>query len=96
MQLPGKSQGFEGVGINDGGVVSQCGCRLDCLDTGLDEVGAPDMVFAKEALQGIAPGAFNLFEGGPSGDEGTKDAGLLVAEPLYGLWIIGFEGADKP
>ena len=58
-------------------------------------VGASDMVFAEEAFQGVAPGAFDLLEGGPSGDEGTEDEGLLVAEPLYGLRIIGFEGADQ-
>jgi hypothetical protein len=55
LQLCGKSQSFEGVGINDGGVVSQRSGGVDRLDTGLDEMGATDMVFAEEAFQRVLP-----------------------------------------
>ena len=82
LQLPGKRPGFEGAGVNDGGVVSQCGCGADRLNAGFDKVRATDMVFSEEPFQGAAPGAFDLFEGGPAGNEGTEDERLLVAEPL--------------
>ena len=44
----------------------------------------------EETLQGAAPGPFDLFKGGPVGDECAEEERVLVTEPLYRLRIIGF------
>ena len=76
-----EGQGFQSTGIDDGGILSQSGGCLDRLYACFDELGATDTVFLKEAFQGTSPGSFDLFEGGPAGDECTEDECFLMAEP---------------
>ena len=92
LKLFDKGQGFQGAGIDDGGVVGQCCSSLDRLNACFDELGSSDTVFSKEALQGTSPGSFDLFEGGPAVDKRTEDKSVLVAKPLYRLRIVGFQG----
>ena len=94
-ELFGKGQSFQGAGINDTGVVSQCCGCLDRLNACFDEIRSSDTVFPEEAFQGTSPGPFDLFESRPAGDECREDERFFVTEPLNRLWIVGFQGDDQ-
>ena len=54
-ELFGQGQGFQGAGIDDTGVVSQCCGCLDRLYACFDEIRSSDTVFPEEAFQGTSP-----------------------------------------
>ena len=94
-ELFGKGQGFQGAGIDDTGVVSQCCGCLDRLNACFDEIRSSDTVFPEETFQCTSPGPFDLLEGRPAGDECREDERFLMTEPLNRLRIVGFQGADQ-
>ena len=94
-ELFGKGLGFQGAGIDDTGVASQCCGCLDRLNACFDEIRSSDTVFPEETFQCTSPGPFDLLEGGPAGDKGREDERFLVTEPLNRLRILGFQCADQ-
>ena len=72
-ELFDKSQGFQRTGMDDGGIIGQCGRCLDRRYACFDDIRTSYTVFLEETLQGTSPGPFDLFEGGPTGDKRTED-----------------------